>query len=85
MDLKTKNLGTFKHESDQNRVWGNLYFVDNFDGKLQLQETEVESIHLWTASDIEFNINLVEMGSANDCKITPDSIEAYKEFIKRVN
>lgn len=84
MDLKAKNLGTFKHESDQNRVWGNLYFVDNFEGKLQLQETEVESIHLWTASDIEFNINLVEVGS-DDCKITPDSIFAYRELLKRVN
>ncbi|MFO0118022.1 MAG: NUDIX domain-containing protein [bacterium] len=34
LDIKEKKLGTFKYEDSTNRVWGNLYFVDNFEGKL---------------------------------------------------
>ena len=36
MDLKPCKLGTFSFEDPKNRVWGNLYFVDNFNGKLTL-------------------------------------------------
>jgi 8-oxo-dGTP pyrophosphatase MutT (NUDIX family) len=56
LDIKEKKIGTFNYDSTSNRVWGNIYFVDNFEGELKLQETEVESIHLWSAKDIEFNI-----------------------------
>jgi isopentenyldiphosphate isomerase len=84
LDLKPCNIGTFKFEDSTNRVWGNLYFVDNFSSKLTLQASEVDSIHLWTEKDIEFNIHLVEVKS-DDCKITPDSIMAYRELLSRVS
>ena len=70
-----------KFEDEKNRVWGNLYFIDNFNEKVTLQETEVESLHLWTKEELEANIKLVEEGS-QEMKITPDSIQAYKEFRK---
>ena len=42
---------------------------------MKLQEEEVESVHLWSVDEINRRIQENE-------KICPDSIVAYKEFLK---
>ena len=56
-------------------MWGNAYFIE-YDGEVKLQESEVESIHMWDKETIEEKISQGE-------KITPDSIYCFREFEKR--
>ena len=49
-----------KYEDEKNRVWGNLYFIDKFNEKVTLQESEVESLHFWKIDELEANIKLCE-------------------------
>lgn len=59
------------------QVWGAAYEV-LYDGELKLQETEVESVHMFTLDEI------IQGADAGKLQVTPDGLLAcrkYKEWL----
>ena len=63
----------FKHEDDNNIVWGRLYTC-TYDGRIVLQEEEVESGSFHTIDKV---LELIKNES-----FTPDGIYVFKRYLK---
>jgi isopentenyldiphosphate isomerase len=69
-----EHLFTFFYEDENVRCFGDVWELV-YDGKLTLQEEEVESVHMMSAEEI---IRRIDAGE----KFAPDSAYAFKEYIK---
>ena len=72
---KLKYHGCFYHggSNEETCCWGNLYSCI-YDGKISIQETEVESVHLKTIDEIKNEYK-------NGISYCPDSITALNHYI----
>ncbi|ETO36449.1 putative Nudix hydrolase yfcD, partial [Reticulomyxa filosa] len=75
--ISLTNMGNFKFEDEQVRVWGNM-FTCTYDGPITIQETEVESIHIQSIHQIFSDLK-------QGVLYTPDSIAGLKHLLIKQN